>query len=70
MTRARRLLFGSGSNFAHYALGQAVCFRHQADFAKDELHRKLARSSMRQFALTYTREILALQGKQFRLLGQ
>jgi hypothetical protein len=70
MTRARRLLFGSGSNFAHYALGQAVCFRLQSEFAKDELGRRCARSSMRQNALMYTREILALQGKQFRLLGR
>jgi hypothetical protein len=70
MTKARRLLFGSGSNFAHYALGQAVCFRLQSEFSKDELHRKLARSSMRQVALAYTREILAMQGRQFQMLGR
>ena len=70
MTKARKRLFGSGENFAHYALGQAVCFRHQAEFCRDELGRRCARSAMRQHALTYTREILALQGKQFRLLGR
>jgi hypothetical protein len=64
------MLFSSGSNFAHYELGQAVCFRHYAEFARDELARRCARSSMRQHALTYTREILAMQGKQFRLLGR
>ena len=70
MTKARKRLFGSGLAFAHYALGQAVCFRLQSEFAKDELGRRCARSAMRQNALMYTREILALQGKQFRLAGR
>jgi hypothetical protein len=70
MTKARKMLFSSGLAFAHYELGQAVCFRHYAEFARDELARRCARSSMRQHALTYTREILAMQGKQFRLLGR
>jgi hypothetical protein len=70
MTKARQRLFGSGLAFAHHALGQAVCFRFQAEFARDELGRRCARSSMRQHALTYTREILAMQGKQFRLAGR
>lgn len=70
MTKARKRLFGSGLAFAHYELGQAVCFRHYSEFARDELARRCARSSMRQHALTYTREILAMQGKQFRLTGR
>jgi hypothetical protein len=70
MTKARKRLFGSGLAFAHYELGQAVCFRHYAEFARDELARRCARSSMRQHALTYTREILAMQGKRFRLTGR
>ena len=70
MTKARQRLFGSGLAFAHYALGQAVTFRFQAEFSRDELGRRCARTAMRQHALTYSREILALQGKQFRLASR
>ena len=57
MTRARRLLFGSGSNFAHYALGKAVVFRDQSKRQHSLLNRRLLRQSMRDQALAYAREV-------------